>query len=63
MLYLLTFTPAIPAIIALLLSPGAGLPQRSLPSISISNEEPAEKLQSGITPKVSLNLRLLPIVG
>ena len=55
MLYLLTFTPAIPAIIARLLSPEAGLPQRSLPSISISNEEPAAKSQSGITLKVSFN--------
>ena len=41
--------------IARLLSPGAGLPQRSLPSISISNDDPAAKLQSGVTPKVSFN--------
>ena len=55
MLYSLMFTPVIPAIIARVLSPAAGLPQRLLPSISISNEEPAVKSQSGVTLKVSLN--------
>ena len=49
------FTPVIPAIIARVLSPAAGLPQRLLPSISISNEDPAVKSQSGVTLKVSLN--------
>ena len=48
---------------ALLLSPRAGLPQRLLPSTSIANDEPAEKLQSGVTSKVSLNLRLLALTG
>ena len=49
--------------IARVLSPKAGLPQRLLPSISISNDEPAEKLQSGCTLNVSLNCLLLAFTG
>ena len=49
--------------IARVLSPEAELPQRLLPSMSISNEEPAEKLQSGCTLKVSLNCLLLALTG
>ena len=63
MLYSLMFTPVIPAIIARVLSPAAGLPQRLLPSMSISNEDPAVKSQSGVTLKVSLNLRFSAFVG
>ena len=49
--------------IARVLSPAAGLSQRLVPSTSISKEEPAEKSQSGVTSKVSLNLRLFALLG
>ena len=55
MLYSLMFTPVIPAIIARVLSPAAGLPQRLLPQCLYQNEDPAVKSQSGVTLKVSLN--------
>ena len=44
------------AIIAVVLSPLACPPQKSFPSISISNDEPAVKSQLGLTSKVSLNV-------
>ena len=49
--------------ITLVLSPSAGLPHRLLPSISISNEEPATKSQLGCTLKVSFRLRLSKTAG
>ena len=62
-LYLLTSTPCIPAIIALLRSPSAGSPQRLFPSISISKEEPAVNSQSGFTIKISLKFRLFTLLS
>ena len=57
-LYLLASTPWIPAMITLVLSPSAGVPQRLLASISISKAEPAVKSQPGCILKLILKLRL-----
>ena len=56
------FTPAMLAIIAVVLSPLACPPQKSFPSISISNEEPAVKSQLGLTSKVSLKVFCASVV-
>ena len=62
-LYLLVSTPAIPAIITLVLSPSAGSPHKLLPSTSISKEEPAVNSQSGCTLKLNRKLRLFTSEG